>query len=651
MSLHPPSERESAPSHEPLIPASRILPEITPATVILAVLLAIILAGANAYLGLFAGMTVSASIPAAVISMGLLRFVGGNILQNNAVQTAASAGESVAAGVIFTIPALVLLGTWERFPLWETAILAGLGGLLGVMFTIPLRRALIVEQPLQFPEGVATAEVLKLGHHDGDGAGGLARIAAATAIGALFKLGATGLHLFKDIAHAATYTGGSLFYVGSNLSPALVGVGYIVGLNIAILVFLGGAANWLIAIPIHSAVLDVPLIQGAVDTPTDEAFFIWGTHTRYLGVGAMLVGGLWALIRLMPSLVKGVKAGLSAHARAKDEPGSMLRTERDIPLQVVMVIALVAIVPLILVFRRHIDGIGMAAFMAVFVVVAGFLFSAVASYMAGLVGSSNNPISGVTIATILFGALLLKLLGTDSAVGPAAAIFVGAAVCCAAAIGGDNMQDLKAGHLLGSTPYKQQIMQIIGVLAAVLFMAPILNLLHDAYTIGSKELSAPQAGLMSAVARGIFQGGLPWVFIAIGAAIAILVIVIDLVLESRGSSFRTPVLAFAVGIYLPFELSTPIFLGGLISHIARRRMGGASADQRRSAAQNGLLFSAGLITGEALMGILLAIPIAITADKTVLAVFDEPMTWPGVLLLAILMALLFRASSRRKSAS
>ncbi|HLU66731.1 MAG TPA: oligopeptide transporter, OPT family [Kofleriaceae bacterium] len=632
----------------PHVPASRVLPEITAATLLLAIALSIVMAGANAYLGLFAGITVSASIPAAVVSMGLLRLIGGNILQNNGVQTAASAGESVAAGVIFTVPALVLLGAWDRFHFWETTLLAGLGGLLGVFFTIPLRRALIVEQPLRFPEGVATAEVLKLGEAGG---GGLGRIAAATAIGGLFKLGATGLRLWHDTAAAASQVGGSIFYIGSNLSPALVGVGFIVGLNIAVLVFIGGALNWLVAIPIYSAVYGAPAVDGGAMAQAGE---IWSGQTRYLGVGAMLVGGVWALIRLAPSLARGISAGLAAHRAAAGDPSgaAMQRTERDIPVQAVLLLSLACLLPLAVIFHRFSGSIGLAALMSLFVVVAGFLFSAVAAYMAGLVGSSNNPISGVTIATILVGSLLLKLLGTDSVLGPAAAIFIGAAVCCAAAIGGDNMQDLKAGHLLGATPWKQQVMQMVGVVAAVAFIAPILNLLHDAYGIGSRDLSAPQAGLMTSVAGGIFAGGLPWGMIAIGAGVAIAVICIDLVLEARGSSFRTPVLAVAVGIYLPFELSTPIFLGGLIAHLGARAMAraGAGPDEIVTGSRRGLLFSAGLITGEALMGIFLAIPIAIAEDTNVLAVTDGvPTALPGIVLLAILMSLLYRTSARRGS--
>ena len=638
-----------APRQEPYIPASRSLPEISPATILLAIVLSVVMAGANAYLGLFAGMTVSASIPAAVVSMGVLRLVRGNILQNNIVQTAATSGEGVAGGVIFTIPALVLLGTWDRFHYWETAVLAGFGGILGVLFTIPLRRAMIIEQPLRFPEGVATAEVLKAGHAGGTG---VAQIAIAAAIGGIFKLGTTGLRLWQDTAAIAVRTGHSVGYAAISASPALIGVGYIVGLNIAVLVFAGGVANWMIAIPIYSAVNHVPLIPGAHDmAPIDECSYLWANQTRYLGVGGMLVGGLWALISLAPSLVRGIRASLAAHSAARRAAsGELPRTERDIPIQLVFVLSLISLAPLTAVFYHFVQSVPLAGFMALFVLVAGFLFSAVAAYMAGLVGSSNNPISGVTIATILTGALLLRLLGAGSELGAAAAIFVGAAVCVAAAMGGDTMQDLKAGQILGSTPYKQQIMQAVGVVAAVFVMAPILNLLHDAYVIGSPNLVAPQAGLMASVAGGIFSGDLPWGMIAIGGAIAVAIIAFDLWLGSRGSSFRTPVLAFAVGIYLPFELSTPIFLGGLVAHMIARGMArrGVPADEIAAASNSGLLFSAGLITGEALMGIILAIPIAIAADTKVMAIDigGTPPMWPGLALLAGLVVLLARSARR-----
>ncbi|HKE13585.1 MAG TPA: oligopeptide transporter, OPT family [Kofleriaceae bacterium] len=631
-------DRESASG--PFVPASSSLPEITASTLILGGVLAVLMAGANAYLGLFASTTISASIPAAIVSMAVLRLVGGNILQNNAVQTAATSGEALAGGAIFTIPALVLLGTWTRFHYWESTVLALFGGVLGVLFTIPMRRAMIVEQPLRFPEGVATAEVLKAGHRGGGGAGALAM---AAVVGGALKLCSTGLHLWRETAAITIRIGDALFYGGISMSPALIAVGFIVGLNIGVLVFLGGVANWMIAIPLYSA-LGAPVPGADSMRGVELAAAIWSGQTRYIGVGAMLVGGLWALISLAPSLVRGIRASLEAHAAARSDPQRRLpRTERDLPAQLVLGLSIVSLLPLTVIFYRFSHSVGLAAFMAVFVVVAGFLFCAVASYMAGLVGSSNNPISGVTIATILSAALLLKLLGLDARIGPPIAIFIGAAVCCAAAIGGDTMQDLKAGHILGSTPYKQQIMQAVGVVASCFVMAPVLNLLNDAYVIGSPKLVAAQAGLMTAVARGIFEGDLPWTMVAVGGGVAVAVIAFDLWLASRKSTFRTPVLALAVGIYLPFELSTPIFLGALVAKAASRKVSQARA---RSESGGGLLFSAGVITGEALMGIGLAVPIVVAGNPGVLALTSDPLTFPGLLLLGAVVWLLYRAATR-----
>jgi putative OPT family oligopeptide transporter len=647
----------------PHIPASTTLREITGRALVLGVVLSVVLAAANAYLGLFAGITVSASIPAAVISMAVLRmFRDSNILENNIVQTSASAGESLAAGVIFTIPALVILGTWADFDYWQTTMIAGFGGVLGVLFTIPLRRALIVENPLRYPEGVATAEVLKVGEQGG---AGVKYLAWAGLIGALFKLGDTGLRLWGGVLEVARYVGGTIAYFGTNLSPALVGVGYIVGLNIAVLIFIGGALNWLVAIPIIASAQGVPEGLSAVDA----AGQLWSRQTRYIGVGAMVVGGLWALIRLRSSLVGGIRSGIDAYRARRTSGGeAVVRTERDVPMPWVGAALAVAAVPLGAMFVAFTGSLGIGLFMALIMLVAGFLFSAVAGYMAGLVGSSNNPISGVTIATILTAALLLlALMGSGNAAGPAAAVFIGATVACAAAIAGDNMQDLKAGRILGATPVKQQIMQMVGVVAAAFVMAPVLKLLMEAYGIGAptaehaQPLAAPQATLMAAVAGGVFRGGLPWAMVVAGMVVAVLIIVLDLWLEKRGSEFRAPVLAVAVGIYLPFELSVAIMLGGVVSwFVARRRSRieaampvatrAGFADWVSLGDRHGLLFAAGLITGEALVGILLAIPIVVTGDRNALAVFGvHGWVWPGVVLLTLVMLGLYRVALGRES--
>ena len=640
------SESPNPSEDAPYIPASTTLPEITARALVLGVILSVVLAGANAYLGLFAGITVSASIPAAVISMAILRlFRNSNILENNIVQTAASAGESLAAGVIFTIPALIILNTWTDFNYWEVTMIAALGGVLGVLFTIPLRRALIVENPLRFPEGVATAEVLKVGE---TGGGGIKYLALAGAIGALFKLGDTGFRLWGGVLESARYVGGSIAYFGTNLSPALVGVGYIVGLNIAILIFLGGAINWFVAIPIVAASMGIP---ADATSAVDAANTLWSTQTRYIGVGAMVVGGVWALISVRRSITGGIKSGMAAYRAMRSGGGEAIpRTERDTPMQWVGITLVLAAIPLFFVFNYAVDNAGVALTMAVLMLIAGFVFSAVAGYMAGLVGSSNNPISGVTIATILTSALLLLLfLGTDSAIGPAAAVLIGAVVACAGAIAGDNMQDLKAGRIVGATPYKQQIMQGVGVIAAAFVMAPVLTLLLNAYGIGAptpehaNPLSAPQATLMAAVAGGVFGDGLPWTMVIVGMLVAAVVIATDIMLEKRGSNFRTPVLAVAVGIYLPLELSVAIFFGGLIAWATERYFAKHGSSGKEVGDRHGLLFAAGLITGEALLGILLAIPIVLTGRPDALAFWGtHEGTIPGIILLAIVIFFLYR---------
>ena len=634
------------------------LPEITVKAVILGVVLSAALAGANAYLGLLAGMTVSASIPAAVISMAVLRmFRRSNILENNIVQTAASAGESLAAGVVFTFPALILLGAWTEFDYWQTTIIAGLGGLLGVLFTVPLRRGLILEAKLKFPEGVATAEVLEVGH---GGESGIGAIAAGAVIGALYKLGVSGLRLWQGSIGVARSVGGSVAYVGMELGPALIGVGYIVGINIAILVFIGGAMNWYVAIPAISAGYDSFVIAGQTVSPAEFASHLWDTQTRYIGVGAMIVGGIWAIIRLVPSLIRGVRSGLAAHRTAKsrgEAPDD--RIERDIPMRWIGIATALAVIPLFFLFQQITGSTQIAAVMAGVMLVTGFLFSAVASYMAGVVGSSNNPISGVTIATVLLSALLLWGLGTGEATGPAAAILIGAAVCCAAAIGGDNLQDLKTGQLVGATPWKQQVMQAVGVIAAALVMAPILTMLLEAYGIGPKTLArpdsllAPQATLIKSVAQGVFNSSLPTGMIAIGMGVAVVVIVADEMLACCGSRFRAPVLAVAVGIYLPLSLGMAVLAGGLVSWAvgrARARQSSGGPALAPAGGGPGILFAAGLITGEAMLGILLAIPIALCAGTNPMAVLPagQALGWPGAIFTVASMIGLFIVAGRRK---
>jgi len=442
-----------------------------------------------------------------------------------------------------------------------------------------------------------------------------------------------------------------------NLSPALVSVGYIVGLNIAVLVFLGGAISWYVAIPIYSTFFlqNSPALAAefaAGVEATDLAFAIWTSQIRYLGVGAMLIGGIWALISMRRSLVSGIRSGLKSERPVTD--GIYDHTKHDAPMKFVLAGIAVFVLPIFAVYLTIVGTLGIALAMTVIMIVTGFLFSSVAAYMAGLVGSSNNPISGITIATILMTSLLLLwLMGGDAANGPAAAIMVGAVVCCAAAIAGDNLQDLKAGYILGATPWRQQVMQGAGVIAAVLVMAPILNLLLQAYGLGAptpehpNALLAPQATLMASVAEGVFGAGLPWMMVGIGAVIGAVIIVLDEYLKATQANWRAPVLAVAVGIYLPLELATAILLGGLIAYYARRR-NKASGTDAVVGQRHGMLFASGLITGEALVGIGMAIPIVLSGNPDVITLGVELPSVIGLLVIAAISVSLYRVARTRE---
>jgi putative OPT family oligopeptide transporter len=614
-----------------------IAPQLTPRAIILAVVLAVILAAANTYLGLFAGMTIASAIPAAVVSMAVLRALGGGgILENNIVQTGASAGTSIASGVIFTVPALVLMGYWTDFKYSWVLAIAGLGGLLGVLFSVPLRRSLIVDQQMAFPEGKAAAEVLRTGENPGPGVRILAISALVGGFGKL--LAASGLRFIPDSSLATGFIGKYVGYMGTGLSPALLGVGYIVGLNIGAVVVSGSLLSYNIAIPIYHefflpqnpelAAAIAAACSGLTSSECAEttAGMLRGARIRYLGVGAMLVGGIWALITLRSSIVSGVKSGLAA-ARAGSSV-KVAHTDQDLPMKWVLTGIVLFTLPLGILYYSIVDSIGVGFAMAVIMVVAGFLFCAVSAYMAGLVGSSNNPVSGITIATILFAALvLLGFLGPASTIGPVAAVMIGAVVCCAACVAGDNLQDLKAGYLVGATPWRQQVMLAVGSISCAMMMAPTLNLLAEAYGIGGeptethpRPLQAPQANLMASIAKGLFGGELPWDMIAIGALIGVAVIVFDSILKAKNAPFRVPVLAAAIGIYLPLETMVPIFLGGLLNYLVTKTFGkGLTEEEAEKRNRKGMLFAAGLITGEALMGIMMAIPIVAARKGDVLA--------------------------------
>jgi putative OPT family oligopeptide transporter len=634
---------------QPVVPANVTLPEITVKAVVLSVILAAVLAAANAYLGLFAGMTVSASIPAAVASMAILRlFRRSNILENNIVQTAASSGEALAAGVIFTIPALILVGYWSAFDYWQTALIATVGGLLGVLFTIPLRSALIVTARLRFPEGVATAEVLKVAAANrgracpAESPSDLGTLLSAALLGGAVKFGESGLRLWAESLEGAAQVGRSVLYAGLNLSPALLAVGFIIGLNTAVVVFLGGVVGWMILMPAYGLLNGLPPNLTGVAAATT----IWSGQIRYVGIGAMLTGGLWTLTILREPVWKSLQTLRDSYrAPGPSRCGPVIaRTEQDASLLWIVVPFGLSLIPMAWIYTTVVSSPLIGLLMTIVMALAAFLFSSVAAYMAGLVGSSSNPVSGVTIATIMVASLLLVLLmGSGHPAGPAAALVIGAVVCCAAAMGGDNLQDLKTGHLVGATPWKQQVMQVVGVLTGAMVLVPVLSLLQAKYGIGEPTsshphpLSAPQATLMASLTRSVFGAGLPWRLVGFGAAIGILVILVDRRQEARGSDFRLPVLAVALGIYLPLKLSAAICLGGVISAFVKRAVLAGDEASRR-----GLLFSAGLITGEALMGIMLAVPIALAAlwpslNPDPFTVFDSPPFggWPGLSIVAM----------------
>ena len=603
--------------------------EITLKAFFLSIFLSIILSSAMVYLGLYAGMTISASIPAAIMSMGILRlFKNSNILENNIVQTAASAGESLAAGVIFTLPALLLIGYWDSISYWEVTKIAMVGGILGALFTVPLRRALILKAQLRFPEGVATAAVLKTGHETDakKSKESLKMIAFSALLGGFVKLGELAFSIWSSALGGAVAIKGAIFGMGASLSPSLISVGYIVGRNIGILVFSGGVISWVVAIPIYSYMYG---FEG--ENYFDIANGIWNAKIRYLGVGAMVVGGIWSVIQLAKPLIESIQLSIKT---LKESADNLSLEEKDLPINYVFAAILAMLVPISLTYFGIIGSWTSAIVLSLVMTIFGFLFSAVAAYMAGVVGSSNNPISGVTIATILFSSLLIiSFFDVDSSKGAAAAILIGAVVCCAAAIGGDNLQDLKTGNIVGATPWKQQLMQLVGVSSAALTLGIVLNLLHEAYGIGSSELPAPQAVLMTNVANGVFSGNLEWGMIYAGAILGIFIILLDQYQARRNAEFRFPILVVAIGIYLPVELTLPIFIGGMLNHFASKT---ASEDGKN----NGLLMASGLITGEALMAIFIAVPLFF--DKNYWPSLSLPAPMDDLVGLAIIIIILYR---------
>ncbi len=588
---------------EPYVSHEKKIPEITIKALVLGAILSIVMGAANTYLGLYAGMTVAASIPAAVISMALLRgvFRSGTILENNIVQTMASTGESLAAGVIFTVPALVMVGAWQDFQFWPTTLITMLGGLLGIIFMVPMRKALIVDRPdLIYPEGVACAEVLTVGE---EGGSGVKYIVQGVVIGGLFKLAVSAFQLVQGVVEGAIARGKTVLFAGSDMSVALLAVGYIVNLQIASLITLGGLIGWAVAIPVLGG------YEGG--DPVEHAYALWSSEVRYLGVGAMLVGGIWSIIQVR----KGIAAGLSGLGNIKGSAaaGTVRRTEVNMPLPWLLGIFLLTTFATFLFYDYLVGHLGIAALTAALMVFTAFLFVAVATYIAGLVGSSNSPVSGMTICALLIAAGVMLALGIRGESAILATLGIAGVVCCATCTSGDVAQDLKTGLLVGATPAKQQWTEVIGAIIPAFFFAPILTLLHSTYGIGTDApgaLRAPQAALFASLTEGFFgDGALPWNMIVLGMGIGIALIVANVFLERSGSSFRTHVMPVAVGIYLPVSLAIPSLVGGLVRHFVR-----GSGEEANEARDPGILFGSGLIAGEALMGIGIAVAVFQGAD-------------------------------------
>ena len=609
------------------------IPELTLRAVLLGLVLSVVMGAANVYLGLKVGMTVSASIPAAVLAMLVLRTLmrDGTILEANQAQTAASAGESLAAGIIFTMPALVLIGVWQRFDVIMTTLIAFSGGLLGVLLMIPMRRVFVVPKnpTLKFPEGVACAAVLRAGEQteaSGQGTRDARAVMQGAAFGFIFKLLISFVGLLKGTLEGALVLGQRIFYLGGDISVALLGVGLIVQLNIAALVFLGGALGWLVALPLLGAAPEL------FDNPVEGAYTIWSSQVRYIGVGAMVVGGIATIVQVRHGLVQAVQTlfgrqGIPATAqpqadwRERDETAG-----RDISLSSIVVLTLVCVVLIGCVYYGLTQRVGVSLITTLIMLVMAFFFTAVASYIVGLVGNSNSPVSGMTITAVLFTGGLLVLFGFSGTTGMLATLGVAAIVCCTACTAGDVCNDLKTGQLVGATPWRQQIMQIAGVAVAALVMAPVLQLLHDNTPggIGGKELAAPQAQLFASLARGFFgQGELPWSLVALGAGLGVGVLFIDSMLAQRQASFRAHLMPIAVGMYLPFGLSVPIFMGGILSFLITKRVRQGAPEPE---VQPGILLASGAIAGEALMGVGIALLASIGIPRLSLGLPDGLVT-------------------------
>ena len=578
---------------KPYVPAEKVTPEITVTSVIMGIILAVVFGAANAYLGLRVGMTVSASIPAAVIAMGVIRVImrKNSILESNIVQTIGSAGESLAAGAIFTLPALFLWaaeGKMDKPGIVEITLIALLGGLLGVFFMIPLRNALIVKEHsvLPYPEGKACAEVLLAGEKGGANA---STVFAGMGFAALFKFIIDGLKLVSgEISLRFKGYNGE---IGTQIYPAVLSVGYICGPRIASYMFAGGVLSWMVIIPIIVLFgADIILYPGSA--PIGQMFAeggasaIWSSYIRYIGAGALAAGGIISLIKSLPLIVTTFAGAIKS---MKGASAGTDRTAKDLSMKVVIAAIVVLTLLVWLVPAIPVSPIG-----AVIVVVFGFFFATVSSRMVGLVGSSNNPVSGMAIATLLIATLILKFTGSTGVAAMSSAIAIGSIICIVSAIAGDTSQDLKTGYLLGATPKKQQIGEVIGVVAAALAIGATLYLLDSAWGFGTEQLAAPQATLMKMIIEGVIDGNLPWGLVFIGVCIAVIIEILGI-----------PVLPFAIGVYLPVQLNACVMVGGLV------RLGldklKRNEEDKKAIVNDGILFCSGMIAGEGLVGILLAL--------------------------------------------
>ncbi len=631
---------ENKKEFKPYVPAEKVTPEITVTSIIMGVILSVVFGAANAYLGLRVGMTVSASIPAAVLAMGVIRIImrKNSILESNIVQTLGSAGESLAAGAIFTLPALFLWaaeGKMDKPGIVEITIIALIGGLLGVFFMVPLRNALIVKEHgvLPYPEGTACAEVLLAGEEGGANA---STVFAGMGFAAIFKFIIDGLKLVAgEISGSVKGFAGE---IGTQIYPAVMSVGYICGARISSYMFSGGVLSWLVIIPLIVLFgADITLYPGTAPISemyaTGGASAIWSSYIRYIGAGALAAGGIISLIKSLPLIVKtfgGAMKSMKGSATVSNE-----RTARDMNFKVVLIAIAILTLLVWLVPAIPVSFLG-----AVIVVVFGFFFATVSSRMVGLVGSSNNPVSGMAIATLLIATLLLKLTGTVGVAGMISAISIGSIICIVSAIAGDTSQDLKTGFLLGATPKKQQYAEIVGVVAAAFAIGGTLYLLDSAWGFGSEQLAAPQATLMKLIIEGVMEGNLPWALVFVGVFIAVIVELIGI-----------PVLPFAIGVYLPVQLNACIMVGGIIRLIFDKMK--KDEAEKKEIVNDGILFCSGMIAGEGLVGILLALLAVFGVDKAVDLSAKLGLTTPfmnigGLVLFAIIILTLLKFTVWKK---